>query len=216
MMLAQLEGEIGAPLSGMDRENRLTALGRLVLEESQRATDVFDGSAEAIRRHAVSIAGIVRVAAVPSATVSLLPAVIDRLRATHPDVRIEIGDVDSTAARRRVAQDEADIGILSARPGDPEEGKLIQREDLGIVCAEDGPIHRAHMGRAGAFGWDLLEREPLIAKPPCSLVDDPIVRALLGRARRWPETPRRSCPSLVADLGQASFRSTRSAPRPTA
>lgn len=76
MMLAQLEDDIGAPLFETDRKSRLSPLGQLVLDESRRATDVFDKSTEAIRRHAISTAGIVRIAAVPSATVSILPAVI--------------------------------------------------------------------------------------------------------------------------------------------
>ena len=60
MTLTQLEDDIGAPLFETDRKNRLTPLGQLVLEESRRATDVFERSTEAIRRHAVSTAGIVR------------------------------------------------------------------------------------------------------------------------------------------------------------
>jgi DNA-binding transcriptional LysR family regulator len=179
MTLAQLDAEIGAPLFETDRKNRLTPLGQLVLEESRRATDVFDISAEAIRRHSVSTAGIVRIAAVPSATASLLPAVIEQFRVVHPNVRIEISDVDSAAVRRRVARDEADIGIVSARPGDAEEGELILCDDLGIVCAEGGPVHRAHMDWGGASDWGLLKREPLIANPLCRLVDDLRVEALL-------------------------------------
>ena len=179
MTLAQLEDHVGAPLFETDRKNRLTPLGQLVLEESRRASDVFDRSVEAIRRHAVSTAGIVRIAAVPSATVSLLPAVIETFRSSRPDVRIEISDVDSVAVRRRVGRDEADIGILSARPGDTSEGQLILCDDLGIVCAEGGPVHRAHLDQGGSSGWSLLELEPLIANPLCRLVDDPLVRALL-------------------------------------
>ena len=180
MTLAQFEDHVGAPLFETERKNRLTPLGQLVLEESRRATDVFERSTQAIRRHAVSTAGIVRIAAVPSATVSLLPVVIETFRSSWPDVRIEISDVDSMAVRRRVRSDEADIGILSARPGDTAEGELILCDDLGVVCAEGGPVHRAHMDQGGSSGWSLLELEPLIANPLCELVDDPVVRASLA------------------------------------
>lgn len=182
MTLAQLEDDIGAPLFETDRKSRLTPLGRLVLEESRRATEVFEQSARAIRRHAISTAGTVRIAAVPSATVSLLPAVIDAFRPTRTDVRIEISDVDSSAVRRRVRRDEADIGILSARPGDTAEGEAIRRDDLGIVCAEGGPVHRAHLATVGRPNWELLDREPLIANPLCQLVDHPAVEAALVRS----------------------------------
>jgi DNA-binding transcriptional LysR family regulator len=178
MMLAQFEREVGGTLFETDRKSRLTPLGQLVLEESQRAIDVFDKSSDAIRRHAMSTAGIVRIAAVPSATVILLPDVIEAFRATHPDVRIEISDVDSAAVRARVQRDAADIGIVSARPDSPLEGERIRSDDLGIVCAENGPIHMAHLDTQGASDWGLLSLEPLIANPLCELVDDPIVNDL--------------------------------------
>ncbi|MGB3556125.1 MAG: LysR family transcriptional regulator [Jannaschia sp.] len=179
MVLAQLEDHVGAPLFLTGRKNRLTPLGHLVLEESRRAVDVFDGSLEAIGRHAVSTAGTVRIAAVPSATVSLLPTLIKTFARAHPDIRIEISDVDTASVRRRVGRDEADIGILSARPGHASDGELILCDDLGIVCVEGGPVHRAHLANVGASGWGLLEHEPLIANPLCRLVDDPAVIALL-------------------------------------
>jgi DNA-binding transcriptional LysR family regulator len=180
MMLAQLEAQIGAPLFETDRKNRLTPLGQLVLDESCRATDVFDRSVEAISRHALSTSGIVRIAAVPSATVSVLPGVLTAFRAAWPDVRVEISDVDSAAVRRRVQRDEADIGILSARPGDSAEGELILSDDLGIVCREGGAIHRVHLAQGGTSSWDVMIHEPLIANPLCLLVDDPGIRALLA------------------------------------
>ncbi|SFU15903.1 LysR family transcriptional regulator [Sedimentitalea nanhaiensis] len=180
MVLAQLEEHIGAPLFETDRKSRLTPLGLLVLEESQRATDVFDTSVEAIRRHAVSLVGIVRIAAVPSATIALLPEVIKLFRSTHPNVRIEISDVDSAAVRRRIQRDEADIGILSAQPGDALEGEQILCDDLGIVCSEGGPVHMAHLENKGQSDWSLLRHEPLVANPLCRLVNDPSVQELLA------------------------------------
>lgn len=180
MVLAQLEEDVGAPLFETDRKSRLTPLGQLVLEESQRASDVFDRSVDAIRRHAVSSVGIVRIATVPSATVALLPEVIEIFRSTHPDVRIEISDADSAAVRRRVQRDEADIGILSARPGESMEGEQILSDDLGIVCAEGGPVHKAHLAAKGHSDWSLLTHEPLIANPLCNLVDDPLIQTLLA------------------------------------
>ena len=180
MVLAQLEEHVGAPLFETDRKSRLTPLGQLVLEESQRATDVFEKSAEAIRRHAISSVGIVRIAAVPSATVALLPGVIKVFRTTHPSVRIEISDVDSAAVRRRIQRDEADIGIFSAQPGDLSEGEQILCDDLGIVCSEGGPVHMAHLANEGRSDWSLLSHEPLVANPLCRLVNDPLVQELLS------------------------------------
>ncbi len=118
MMLRQLEENVGAPLFETDRKNRLTPLGELVLDESARATDAFARSLDAIRRNAASLAGTVRIAAVPSATVTILPGLIAAFRERRPEVRLEISDVDSRAVERPVLLDEADIEILTARPDD--------------------------------------------------------------------------------------------------
>lgn len=179
MMLAQLEEHIGAPLFETDRKNRLTPLGKLVLEESSRATDTFARSLEAIRRHSISTAGTVRIAAVPSATFTVLPEVIAAFRRTRPDVRLEISDADSAAVRRQVKLDAADIGILSAAIDDPTDGNLILQDELGIVCRREGPISRAAADAPG-ISWSLLEYEPLIANPLCHLVEHACIPRLLA------------------------------------
>lgn len=178
MMLAQLEAHIGSPLFETDRKNRLTPLGRLVLEESSRATDAFARSVDAIGRHAKSTAGTVRIAAVPSATVTLLPDIILAFRRRRPEVRLEISDVDTAAVRRRVKLDEADIGIVSAPVTDHADGELILEDDLGIICRADGAIAAAAGGGSDCV-WDLLELEPLVANPLCQLVDNARVSRLL-------------------------------------
>ena len=179
MMLAQLEDNIGAPLFETDRKNRLTKLGDLVLAEAVRATDVFDSSAEAIRRLTASIAGTVRIAAVPSVIVTLLPGAIAGFRATHPGVRLEISDLDSDSVRRRIRFDEADIGILTGSPGGGEDDFPIAGDALGIVYREGGAIDRAVGAMDGAPGWSLLRHEPLIANPLCDLVAHDDVAKLL-------------------------------------
>ncbi|MDE2343614.1 MAG: LysR family transcriptional regulator [Betaproteobacteria bacterium] len=173
MILLQLEDNIGGALFEGGRKNRLTPLGLLVLEESRRANEAYDRSVKAIRRYANSTAGSVRIAAVPSATISFLPRVILRFRRERLDVRLEINDVDSAAVRRRLEFDEADIGIVSAAPDGVGEGTLIERTPLGIVCRSDGPIARA--AAAGNASWSLLDLEPMIVNPLCSFVKSPIV-----------------------------------------
>lgn len=181
MMLLQLEDDVGGALFEGGRKNRLTPLGLLVLEESRRASEAYDRSVKAIRRYATSTAGSVRIAAVPSATISLLPLVILRFRRERPDVRLEINDVDSAAVRRRLAFDEADIGIVSAAPDNAGEGTLIERTPLGIVCRSDGSI--ARVAAAGKASWSLLGHEPMIINPLCSLVKSPIVEQHVLAAR---------------------------------
>lgn len=179
MTLSQLEAEIDAPLFEGDRKNRLTPLGVMVLEESARATEAFDNAAAAIRRHARSTAGTVRIAAVPTATLTLLPPAIAAFRRGHRDVRLEIADADSATVLRRLHLDEADIGIISEGAGGAVAGTEVMRDQLGIVCRPGGAISLA----AGAGGgWELLGSEPLIDNPLCDLVNDPYVARLRAGA----------------------------------
>lgn len=182
MTLAQLEDHIGAPLFESDRKNRLTKLGEMILAEAIRATDVFATSTEAIRRLTTSIAGTVRIAAVPTVTATLLPAAIAAFRASHPDVRLEISDLDSATVRQRVRLDETDIGIFTASADTVRDGIAIDRDALGIVHRKDGPIARALTMGGHPESWALLRLEPLIANPLCDLVDSPEIAALSGAA----------------------------------
>lgn len=177
MMLAQLEDNIGAPMFETDRKNRLTRLGELVLEEAVRATDMFHSSTQAIRRLTGSIAGVVRVAVVPSVTITLLPRAIAAYREIRPEVRLEISDVDSASVRRRIRLDEADIGIVTAAADEDGEGVTIMRDRLGIVYRAGGRIDTAL--QAGATpSWALLRQEQLISNPLCRLVGHSLIAEL--------------------------------------
>ena len=177
MMLSQLEDDIGDRLFETDRKNKLTPLGALVLEESRRANEAFLRSTEAIRRHAMSTAGLIRIAAVPSATVTLLPNVVTSFRKHRPDVRLEISDVDTASVVRRVQLDEADIGIISSETDTGHDGEIILTDELGIVCHKESAISAAWA--EGRQTWDVLSLEPFISNPLCSIVKAPEVQAIL-------------------------------------
>lgn len=177
MMLSQLEDDIGDRLFETDRKNKLTPLGALVLAESRRANEAFVRSTEAIRRHAMSTAGLIRIAAVPSATVTLLPNVVTSFRKHRPDVRLEISDVDTASVVRRVQLDEADIGIISSETDTGHDGEIILTDELGIVCHKESAISAAWA--EGRQTWDILSLEPFISNPLCSIVKAPEVQAIL-------------------------------------
>ncbi|NND92282.1 MAG: LysR family transcriptional regulator [Granulosicoccus sp.] len=180
MTLSQLTETVGAPLFETDRKNRLTPLGQLVLQECHRATDTFDRCTDAIHRHVLATAGTVRLAAVPSAAVSLLPLAIANFREQHADVRLEISDVDSAAVRRRIQTDEADIGIISSTPTATREDDVILTDSLGIVFARNGAIAEALRDPDRHPDWELLALEPLIANPLCRMVNHPLVESRLS------------------------------------
>lgn len=182
MTLAQLEERLGAPLFETDRKNRLTRLGERVLDEAVRITDAFDRGAEAIARLTASAAGTVRIAAVPSAAVTLLPGLVAAFRGRHPGLRFEISDLDSAAVERMVRRDEADIGLATAGEATSRDSPLLLRDALGIAFRRGGAIERALQNGAAA-SWELLKAEPLIANPLAALVPHPVVAGAVVEAR---------------------------------
>jgi DNA-binding transcriptional LysR family regulator len=175
MMLSQLEQHIGAPLFESDRKNRLTPLGQMTLEEAERAVATYDRSVAAIERHSRSTAGTVRIAAVPSASMTLLPTAITEYRKTRPDVRLEISDVDSAAVIRRLELDSADIGLASGAVPPSLDATEILSDPLGIICHSEGPIATAR----GPVTWASLARETFIGNGLCALVGEPEVQQML-------------------------------------
>ena len=179
MMLAQLEEQLGAPLFESDRKNRLSPLGELVLAESIHATDTFERSKEAIRRHVTSTAGIVRIVTVPSAAVTFLPERIAVFSRQHPGVRLEISDTDSRSVRRRIKIEEDDIGIVSMTPEAPEDGIVVLRDDLGIVFRRGGAISDK-VDTGVEPSWSFTGLEPLIGNALCELVANPELADILA------------------------------------
>ena len=173
MMLAGFEAHLGAPLFEGERKSRLTPFGLMTLAEAERAIAAFDGSVAAIGRYARSTAGTVRIAAVPSVSVTLLPQAIARFRSQRPDVRLEISDVDSAAVIRRIEADEADLGLASGPIGPGLESEILLTDALGIVCRPDHPVALLK----GPIRWGDLERGAFLANPLAALVDHPGVRA---------------------------------------
>lgn len=175
MMVSQLEQFIGAPLFESDRKNRLTPLGKITLEEAERAVTTFDQSIAAINRHSRSTAGTVRIAAVPSVSMTLLPAAIAEYRKTRPDVRLEISDVDSATVFRRLELEAADIGLASGMVPSSLDAVEILSDPLGIICHAQGPIAKS----SSPVTWSSLSLEPFIGNGLCTLVDHPDVRSML-------------------------------------
>ncbi|WP_350333563.1 LysR family transcriptional regulator [Coralliovum pocilloporae] len=179
MTLKQLEAHLGAPLFESDRKSRLTPLGRLTLQEARRGVIHFDEVVHAIERQAKSETGLVRIATVPSAAEALLPQAVARFRETHPDVLVDIRDMDSRSVINELEQDRADLGIASGiikRPGLMQRGLL--NDAFGVICRRDHPLARDW----AMLTWADMQDFPLIANALCSQIDDPDFQAILTRS----------------------------------
>ena len=167
MMLKHFEGHLGSPLFETERKSRLTPLGTFVFEEAARELDNFERTASSIENFARAKSGFVRIAAVPSAAEMILPSVVQRFCSDHPNVQIDIRDMDSAGVHRELIRERVDIGLASGGGALPE----IERDELfsdafGVVCRRDHAMARPKRPLA----WNALAQWTFIANGLCAQI----------------------------------------------
>lgn len=160
MMLKQFESHLGEPLFETDRKNRLTALGRFVLEQSEQELQHFDNTVRTIKSYADAAIGHVRIATVPSVAGTILPDVLSRHITAYERVSIELRDMDSKSILRELSRDRVDIGIASIEGNSHGlYSQLLFTDHFGVVMAPTHPLAT----QSGPVSWDNLQQERLIA-----------------------------------------------------
>ncbi len=180
MALKQLEAEIGAELFEPGRKDQLTPLGEHTLALASKSLEHFDQSVQSIRAFATSKTVHVSIAAVPSVAQVMLPSVVEDFMSRHPDVSVELRDMDSAAVLRELKLGTVDIGIASNVP----ETSDITREHLfsdafGIVSHPND-----NLGTPGKpLDWEDVKTRPFLANGLCQSIEDGEFRKLLGESR---------------------------------
>jgi DNA-binding transcriptional LysR family regulator len=152
--LARLEAETGAVLvRRVGRGVRLTEAGQLL---AARATEIL-GRVEAARseldEHTGLRAGRVRLAAFPSALGTIVPTAAARLRATYPDLALELTEVEPPEALELLRAGEVDTAVVfryregataGAAPGEGPAsggGPAGTEDDLRLDLLDEEALH---------------------------------------------------------------------------
>jgi len=180
MMLKQLEDHLGASLFESERKSRLTALGVFVLDQASRELDHFERTVVAIENFAHAKSGYVRIAVVPSVAESILPDIVQEFFRDHPDVHIDIQDMDSAAVLRELERERVDLGIATG----PGKNSEIESEELfsdafGIVCRSDHPLGQDDHPAS----WQEIVPWPFIANGLCAQISDDTLQDVIGNSR---------------------------------
>ena len=135
----QLEEQVGVKL--FDRSTRkvyLTATGAEFLPTAQRLLFDFDGFLKDLSATAQVQRGQVAVAASPSFTSELLPAVVAQFHQAYPQVKTTLVDVTAQQIEQMVASHEVDFGIGSNRSGRQELSYTpLLKDSFGVVFPSD-------------------------------------------------------------------------------
>ena len=159
--IARIEDRLGTRLFDRDTRNvaltpqgeALQQLTRRILAEAESALTEFDAYLSA-RSGRVTLAGL------PSITASLLPGLIARFVATHPEVEVAIIDALSDGVVEAVLDGRADLGFtagavdgwgrLSFRP--------LLADEFVAVSHEGGPLDAV-----ASWRWQDFDGRPFIA-----------------------------------------------------
>ncbi|OYZ89042.1 MAG: LysR family transcriptional regulator [Rhizobiales bacterium 17-65-6] len=171
--LRKLEEELGQPL--VVRGHRflgLTAEGERILVWAQRIVADYDGLKQELSGRGASLAGQLRIGAVP-ATLPAIPPLVNAFCARHPDVRVQILSLSSAAIQRGLDDLDLDVGVtyLDTEPLSRVSGFALYEEAYVFVTAQG----EAHVG-CETISWRAAAESPL-----CLLTGDMQNRRIIDR-----------------------------------
>jgi len=169
MLVKELEEQMGARL--FDRTTRsltLTDAGRRLQPVAERLVvelralgSALDGSEAAVRSR-------LRVAATPMISASLMPEVIRGFGLAHPQVQVQLSDVEVGTVRQQVLDGDADIGFgFFVKPAVGLSRQPLCKFRLMRISPPDG----TDSGQLSeSQPWSRLKSLPLVSLP----IDNPI------------------------------------------
>ncbi|MHC0505411.1 LysR family transcriptional regulator [Achromobacter aegrifaciens] len=134
--IKRLETEIGADLFERDRLGvRLTVAGGAFLREAKRLLEGADAALQSARDAAEGRMGTLRVCAVPSAALNLLPRILPEFTQRFPHIRLRLTSGSTVGILAGLQRGELDAAFLvppaSGMPGIAITG--LQRERLALA-----------------------------------------------------------------------------------
>ena len=113
--IQQLEAEMGCTLLTRTRRRvELTPAGAAFLRDARALLSELDGAVETARRIDAGQTGRIRINFVGSALVSTVPELVQRFRASHPRVEVELHERSTVEQLRAIKAGSVDVGLIRA------------------------------------------------------------------------------------------------------
>lgn len=168
---------LGARL--FDRDTRhvaLTPAGRELLPIARRILQEFDSAFSELSQFMDGRRGHVRIAALPSVGVALLPRALAHLGALLPDVGFTLEEATAEPLLRQVEQGSVDFGITVEPAADARLRYTHLLDDpFVLLCRRDDPL-----ARRASQAWTVFGTRPFIGSSSLGSVA-PITTAVLLR-----------------------------------
>ncbi|HET9689957.1 MAG TPA: LysR substrate-binding domain-containing protein [Acidimicrobiales bacterium] len=175
--ISDLEVEVGVRLFERNRRAvRLTPAGRVFLPDAQETLHRLRFAAMEARRVGAGAAERVRIGHGDAAAVEILQRALPQLRASHPDVRLQVTEAPSSRLAERLRVGELDLALLRAPVPAGVRSEALVSEELVAVVPTDSPLAQRRRVRAA----DLLEFTLVVPERTNSPGEHDAVMAALG------------------------------------
>lgn len=149
--LQRAESKLGIPLVVRAGRNiQLTDAGRVLAASATDALAIVDGAFEAIDALAHMRTRTVRLVGFPSASSTLVPALLSTLKQRSPGLTIRYSEEEPPEAIEMVESGECDLGLIFSYPGEGPRGERADRtrlrlanlfdDELQLVLPRDHPL----------------------------------------------------------------------------
>jgi DNA-binding transcriptional LysR family regulator len=130
--LATLERETGVRLlEPVGRRVRLTAQAEVLVAHAEALLAEMERAESALANSLGHTGGTLRVAAFQTAVMALVPPAITRLETLHPDLRVEVAELEPDIALPAMVSGDYDLVIAEEYPGHPlPRLPEVERHDL--------------------------------------------------------------------------------------
>ena len=188
MLVKELEAQVGARL--FDRTTRsvtLTGAGRRLQPVAERVVAELRAFGAVLGGSEAAVRSRLQVAATPMVSASLLPEVIREFSDTHPQVSVDLADVEVTAVRQRVLEGEADIGLgFFVKPA----VGLLRQPLCKFRLMRISPPGPGTIGLGPSQPWRSMSDAPLVSLPTGNPIQALIEKHLARLGRAHEERPR--------------------------
>lgn len=186
MLVKELEDQVGARL--FDRTTRaltLTDAGRRLQPIAERIVGELRAASSAIEGTEAAVRQRLEVAATPMVSANLLPPAIQGFAGSHPQVQVNLADVDVSQVRRKVLDGEADLGLgFFVKPAVGLVRQPLCRFRLMRISPPDAAGGSIRASRP----WRSLSNVPLVSLPADNpiqgVIEKQLARSGIGHAER--------------------------------
>ena len=171
VQIQRLEAHLGTPL--FDRHGRgvtLTEAGKALYPRARRILDDVRDTEETIRRERADGAGTLSVGAIPTVAPYVLPAAVQRLRARHAAMRVELREDYSAVLARLLLDGSLDV-VIAALPYafDHLDTEILGTDALVVAV----PASHAAV-RAGRITLAQLRDAPTVTLDPAHCLGEQV------------------------------------------